>query len=122
MKLDKNFELMDSLARIVASKHPSSVEDDLKKLFEQWASDGLRLVNAAIEANPSISKQEKAINLEVIKKTFAEGQSLPCMVAMTIVMMLLYTLVAMSINHHDVGLSKIYTFSLILFTSSLSMY
>eukprot|EP01034_Spumella_vulgaris_P029420 gene29420-36474_t len=72
--LTDEMEPLINLARVVSSRNPSSKDNegnrDAKALFERWGVDGLRVVQAAIVANPSVSKQEKAVNVEGAKRLF----------------------------------------------------
>jgi hypothetical protein len=46
----------------------------MRALFSVWGKDGLKLVLAALQANPSLSKPDKAANLEAAKKLFQSGR------------------------------------------------
>jgi hypothetical protein len=72
--LTDEMEPLINLARVVSSRNPSSKDNegnrDAKALFERWGVDGLRVVQAAILANPSVSRPEKTTNVEGAKRLF----------------------------------------------------
>lgn len=72
--LTDEMEPLINLARVVSSRNPSSKDNegnrDAKALFERWGVDGLRVVQAAIMANPSVSKPEKTLNVDGAKRLF----------------------------------------------------
>jgi hypothetical protein len=81
-----------NLARVISARHMNGAEGDAKTLFEKWNIDGLtlllkksqngwkkiieiglRVVQAALQLNPSVGKQERMQNVEAAKKLFDAG-------------------------------------------------
>eukprot|EP01032_Pedospumella_encystans_P010614 gene10614-12394_t len=71
--IESHFEPMIHLACVISARHPSGVGADVRALYQRWGIDGLRLVQAALLANPSVNKTEKATNIDAAKKMFDGG-------------------------------------------------
>lgn len=62
-----------SLARLVSSPHLSGAEEDAILLFENYGNDGLKVVQATFQIKGSLSKQDKASNIESAKILFEKN-------------------------------------------------
>lgn len=75
--VELELEYVEALARIVSSTHISGAEDDVKALFKKYHGDGLKLVIAAEQCNPSRNKQETLEGIELAIKIYTLGHSNP---------------------------------------------
>lgn len=75
--LEEECEYIEALARIISSTHISGVEDDVKALYKKYHGDGLKLVIAAEQCNPSRNPQETLEGVELAIKIYTLGHSNP---------------------------------------------
>lgn len=64
---------LNNVAVILSSTHISSIEMEVKALFEKYNGDGLKLVKALISSNPSLAKVDKQQNIDKVTKMFDNG-------------------------------------------------
>lgn len=64
-------EPLVNLSKIIGSKQfNANTEKDARALFERWGLDGLKVIQSAIYAIPSLNKLERIQNAEAVKKMF----------------------------------------------------
>ena len=71
----KELTCLNWMASVVSTSHYTGVEKEIKLLFEKYQGDGLRLVISIFLSNPSISKNDKQINIEKVQHLFDTGVS-----------------------------------------------
>jgi hypothetical protein len=75
--LEEELEYVEALARIISSTHITGAEADVKALYKKYHGDGLKLVIAAEQCNPSRNKQETLEGIELAIKIYTLGHSNP---------------------------------------------
>ena len=74
--VEEELQPIQQLARIMTATHISGAEDDAKAIYAKYHGDGLKLIIAAIQCNPSLNgKDERLENMEVAIKIFTTGYS-----------------------------------------------
>lgn len=66
---------LEQLARIISSTHITGAEDEVKEIYRKYNGDGLKLIVATEQINPSRNKQEKLEGIELAIKIFTIGTS-----------------------------------------------
>jgi hypothetical protein len=71
--VSEELEPIASLARIVSATHISGTKSDVTELFEKFGADGLKLVIAALNCNPSLNRSIRLESIDLATKMFEKG-------------------------------------------------
>lgn len=63
------------LSQMILAPHISVIEQEVRLIYEKWGSDGHKLVHCAINANPALSKQDRADLLDAAVTLFSRGSA-----------------------------------------------
>jgi hypothetical protein len=69
----EELEPIECFARVVSATHISGAERDVRVLFDRYGADGLKVVQSAINSNPSLSKAERTDCIDKAGKMFDRG-------------------------------------------------